>query len=98
MVAGLGWLLSRQGYWPGPGAFQGLGLFWNLQRGNDDQHFGGHLSGIHFQSELSFHGGREAVVDAGAVRAGVFTGLHQAKGSETALQAIGQHELSDHPI
>jgi hypothetical protein len=36
--------------------------------------------------------------DAGAVRAGVFTGLHHAKGDEAALQAIGQHELSDHSI
>jgi hypothetical protein len=31
---------------------------------------------------------------AGAVRAGVFTGLHHAKGGEEALQAIAQHELS----
>ena len=38
------------------------------------------------------------ITDAGAVRAGVFTGFHHAKGDEAALQAIGQHELSDHPI
>ena len=38
------------------------------------------------------------ITDAGAVRAGVFTGLHHAKGDEAALQAIGQHELSDHAI
>jgi hypothetical protein len=34
------------------------------------------------------------ITDAGAVRAGVFTGLHQAKGDEGALQAIAQHELA----
>ena len=38
------------------------------------------------------------ITDAGAVRAGVFTSLHHAKGDEAALQAIGQHELSDHAI
>ena len=31
---------------------------------------------------------------AGAVRAGVFNGLHHAKGDERALQAIAQHELA----
>jgi ATP-dependent DNA ligase len=34
------------------------------------------------------------ITDAGAVRAGVFNGLHHAKGNEAALQAIGLHELS----
>ena len=34
------------------------------------------------------------ITDAGAVRAGVFMGLHQAKGDEGALQAIAQHELA----
>ena len=34
------------------------------------------------------------ITRAGTVRAGVFTGLHHAKGDEAALQAIGQHELS----
>ena len=33
------------------------------------------------------------ITDAGAVRSGTFTGLHQAKGSELALQIIGKHQL-----
>jgi hypothetical protein len=33
------------------------------------------------------------ITDAGAVRSGTFTGLHQAKGSELALQVIGKHQL-----
>ena len=34
-----------------------------------------------------------AITGAGAVRAGVFIGIHHAKGDEAVLQAIGQHEL-----
>jgi hypothetical protein len=33
------------------------------------------------------------ITDAGAVRAGVFQGLHHQKGSELALQVIGEHQL-----
>jgi hypothetical protein len=31
------------------------------------------------------------ITEAGAVRAGIFTGLHQTKGSEDVLQLIGSH-------
>ena len=34
------------------------------------------------------------ITEAGSVRAGVFTGLHQAKGSDTAIQVIGEHQLT----
>jgi hypothetical protein len=34
------------------------------------------------------------ITDAGAVRAGVFNGLHHAKGCEDALQVIAKHELA----
>ena len=36
---------------------------------------------------------RAVFAHGGAVRSGTFTGLHQAKGSELALQVIGKHQL-----
>jgi ATP-dependent DNA ligase len=38
--------------------------------------------------------GAMEITEAGAVRAGVFQGLHQSKGSEQALQIIGEHQLA----